>query len=146
MVGSDKDGTTVDITARPAQHTREIVALVGELLPPLPKIEIFEICQTISSYATNHLSNVVITRESSAETTISVSWQFEDEAGDMINFDATDVAVLESKRANGSTEFILEIVGNACIVDLVEMRYNNPRTGYIGRIDRRTFSPDRECF
>ena len=75
---------------------------------------------------------------------ISVSWQYEDEVGDMIDFSASDNSILEEKRMNGSLEVIMDIAGVACIIDLVEMKYSNTRTGFVGRIDRRTASPDHD--
>ena len=137
LVGSEREGASMDITIRPAQHLREIISLTSELLPPLPKIELFEISSTVIQYMSNSVPVSSTNPAVRDEDGVSITWQFEEEMGTMVDFSAEATATLETKRVAGASESVIIVSNTPCVVDLVEMTYHNPQTGFIGRIDRR---------
>jgi E3 ubiquitin-protein ligase TRIP12 len=150
LIGTERADASVDITLRPPQHMREIISLISELLPPLPKIDIFEISSAVLQYMSNSIPAALalgggngtslhggIGDETEMDSAVSVTWQYEEEMGNMIDFSAEMTALLEAKRAAGVTETVVFISNTPCEANLIEMKYSNHQTGFLGRIDRR---------
>uniref|UniRef100_A0A7E4VH56 E3 ubiquitin-protein ligase n=1 Tax=Panagrellus redivivus TaxID=6233 RepID=A0A7E4VH56_PANRE len=149
IVGTDRGDATVDVNLRSPQHTREIVSLVGELLPPLPKLELFEISLSVQQYMTNavpiNVANGGVAPAGSALPVIpvpsgegvSVVWQYVNEAGELVDLTPAETTLLEQARNNGEPEVAMELNGQPCYFDMIDMEYTNQLTNFIGRLDRR---------
>src|SRR3954469_12440425 len=63
LVGAEKSDSPIEATGhhRPPQQLREIIELIGELMPNLPNDELFEVNSALNSYTaspTNHTYNL----------------------------------------------------------------------------------------
>ncbi|KAI6205573.1 Thyroid hormone receptor interactor 12 [Aphelenchoides besseyi] len=143
LVGSEKkaEQQSIEATNRPAQQLREIVDLIGELLPKLPSTGMFEVNVYLEQY-TNPSAFLQNGRHKQSGT---MMWVYKDPAtsGRLVEwklFAPNEQLALERNRTMGVTLMSLEVEGQLCEIDFSTMTRRVIATGAEVEIDRRPYS------
>ncbi|KAI6244075.1 Thyroid hormone receptor interactor 12 [Aphelenchoides fujianensis] len=142
LVGSEKkaDQLSIEATNRPAQQLREIVDLIGELLPKLPSTGLFEVNVYLEQY-----TNPSAFLQNGRYKVGTTMWVYKDPATsdrmvDWKPFAPNEQLALERNRSMGVTTMPLEVNGELCEIDFSTMKRRVIATGAEVEIDRRPFS------
>ncbi|KAI6173302.1 Thyroid hormone receptor interactor 12 [Aphelenchoides besseyi] len=143
LVGSEKkaEQQSIEATNRPAQQLREIVDLIGELLPKLPSTGMFE----VNVYLEQYTNPSVFIQNGRHKQSGTMMWVYKDPAtsGRLVEwklFAPNEQLALERNRTMGVTLMSLEVEGQLCEIDFSTMTRRVIATGAEVEIDRRPYN------
>ncbi|CAL8126786.1 unnamed protein product [Orchesella dallaii] len=113
----------VDLVPRNPQELLEIVGLIAELLPKLPKDGIF-LVNTMMTHP--HLT-----------CQEAVQWQWKDDRGQWNSYSSFDSRIIEAAHQSGEDEVSLSMQGRTYTVDFLGMQQINEDTGTARTVQRK---------
>ncbi|KAI1712208.1 HECT-domain (ubiquitin-transferase) domain-containing protein [Ditylenchus destructor] len=127
-----------EIGTRPAPQLREIIELIGELLPNLPNTEVFEVTTLLNHYMNTSGSYANLARAHYPFDVLSVNWYvMGEERGDWRLCAPVETEILEQAKCSGEQIVVLEMDGDVFDVDFIRMVRRSQTTGMQSALDRR---------
>uniref|UniRef100_A0A915ES34 E3 ubiquitin-protein ligase n=1 Tax=Ditylenchus dipsaci TaxID=166011 RepID=A0A915ES34_9BILA len=134
---ANSSSNNFDITARPAQQLREIIELIGELLPNLPNTEVFEVTSLLNHY----MNSGSFPRCQYPFDVLAVNWYAINESGtEWRLLGPQETGALEQAKGSSEQMAVLQMEGDVFDVDFSRMLRRSQTTGVESALDRRITS------
>lgn len=118
------------IVCRPPQELYEIVSLIGEMMPRLPRSHIDELLKKASASSTG-------------STSTAVMWQWKDERDIWRPYTIVDSRIIEAAYSQKEDEVQLTAMGRQYVIDFNAMLQINEESGTARAIFRKVLQPNR---
>lgn len=119
------------LSTRTTQELYEIVSIIGEIMPSLPKSGLFSIDETLrKTYVSNQSDNV--------------SWQWKDEREVWRPYTPADSQIIESSYSHKENECILNTSARSYVLDFTSMMQINEETGTARPIARKVMTDNKK--
>jgi len=113
----------VELVPRNPQELLEIVTVIGELLPKLPKDGIF----TVNTMMTHpHLT-----------FQDAIQWQWRDDRGGWTSYSSFDSRIIEAAHQSGEDEISLTLQSRTYTIDFLGMQQLNEESGTARPVQRK---------
>ncbi|CAG7833938.1 unnamed protein product [Allacma fusca] len=119
----DVSGVGVELVSRNPQELLEIVAVIAELLPKLPKDGLFVV-------------NTMMTHPHLAYQD-AIQWQWRDDRGLWNSYSAFDSRIIETAHQSGEDEISLSMQGRTYTIDFLGMQQINEDSGTTRTVQRK---------
>jgi E3 ubiquitin-protein ligase TRIP12 len=118
----------VELVPRNPQELLEIVGLIAELLPKLPKDGIFVVNSMMIAHPGLYYSS---------NSQDAVQWQWRDDRGNWNSYSSFDSRIIEAAHQSGEDEISLSMQGRTYTVDFLGMQQINEDTGTARTVQRK---------
>jgi E3 ubiquitin-protein ligase TRIP12 len=121
----------VELVPRNPQELLEIVGLIAELLPKLPKDGIFVVNSMMIAHPGLYYSS------GGNNSQDAVQWQWRDDRGNWNSYSSFDSRIIEAAHQSGEDEISLSMQGRTYTVDFLGMQQINEDTGTARTVQRK---------
>lgn len=123
LIGSEEITLeNIEIHSRSSNEVFEIVSLISELMPPLPKDGIFEI------------DKLLMTNRRPTRTTIQ--WEWQADSGSWQPYNRVENRLIEASHLSGEDDVSVDVLGRTYIIEFSVMQQINEETGNTRSIRR----------